>query len=375
MSNEVTSIKLVTFAGKKHEWQNFERKFKAFLTAKKLKKAFAFGWVVPKKGDEVDQQGNEIADKVKEQELNETAYNLLLLSMDAEKDQGQVAFDLVTSTETPDYPDGNFPDAWKKLSEKYYPKNVTSMKEVEKDFNGMKLNKTKDPEVYFGKLQVLHARLVNTFGKTITKEELILRGADGLPKEYQPVKRWVERETEKGNPVTEADFINEMRSHFKFLNPKYGDSGEDNEEKETALVGVQGKKYTKPFKGKCNNCGVWGHMAKNCRNGDKSKSSNQSSSGKFDGNCRYCNIYGHKEADCRKKKRAESESASPAVDTGEVMLLGLEDIRPNVNWCYVPSDYESTATSSDSMPELMERNVDYSTVCLFALSGMDGIIY
>ena len=77
MSNEVTSIKLVTFAGKKNEWQNFERKFKAFLTAKKLKKAFAIGWVVPKKGDEVDQHGNEIADKVKEQELNETAYNLL----------------------------------------------------------------------------------------------------------------------------------------------------------------------------------------------------------------------------------------------------------------------------------------------------------
>ena len=83
--SEVSSIKLVTFDGKTDSWPNFERKFKAFLTAKKLKKAFKAGWVVPKLGDEKDAQGNPIADKVAEQELNEAAYNLLLLAISAMK--------------------------------------------------------------------------------------------------------------------------------------------------------------------------------------------------------------------------------------------------------------------------------------------------
>ena len=109
MSNEVASIKLVTFDGKKGSWQNFERKFKAFLTAKKLKKAFKVGWVVPKSGEEKDTNGDPIDEKVKEQELNESVYNLLLLlSMNSTTDHGQIAFDLVTSMEMPEYPDGNF---------------------------------------------------------------------------------------------------------------------------------------------------------------------------------------------------------------------------------------------------------------------------
>ena len=94
------------------ELLHFERKFKAFLTAKKLKKAFKVGWVVPKSGEEKDTNGDPIDEKVKEQELNESVYNLLLLlSMNSTTDHGQIAFDLVTSMEMPEYPDGNFVEA------------------------------------------------------------------------------------------------------------------------------------------------------------------------------------------------------------------------------------------------------------------------
>ena len=185
--NEVVSIKLVTFDGKKSNWPNFERKFKAFTTAKKLKGIFKAGLTIPKAGEEKDASSGPIDEKLKLQVLNKLVYNMLLLAMDSSKDTGQVAFDLVTSTESAAYPVVNFILAWKKLCMKYSPTTVTSMKEVEKKFNGMQLKKSKDMEFYFGKLQVLRLRLNTTWSKAITDEKLILRAATGLPKEYQPV--------------------------------------------------------------------------------------------------------------------------------------------------------------------------------------------
>ncbi|CAM9855209.1 unnamed protein product, partial [Chrysoparadoxa australica] len=52
------------------------------------------------------------------------------------------------------------------------------------------------------------------------------------------------------------------------------------------------------FKGRCGDCGEYGHKKSDCTRNAKP----------FPWNCNYCGIKGHKEADCRKKKRAQSNA-------------------------------------------------------------------
>ena len=168
MSSEVASIKLVTFDGNEKNWRNFETKFKAFMTAKKLKSIFKTGLVIPKVGDEEKSDGSLDSDKVKIQEMNETVYNLLVLSIDTTKPAGQVALDLVTGTEEDaKYPNGNFVTAWELLKEKYKPTDITAQKVAEKSFNEHDTlgRKEDDPEVYFGQLQVFCEDLNQNYSK------------------------------------------------------------------------------------------------------------------------------------------------------------------------------------------------------------------
>ena len=164
MSTEVSSVKLVTFDGNKRNWRVFVSRFKAFLIAKKLKEIFKVGLEIPKAGEEIIQDSTDETstvydpDEVRLQELNETTYNLLLLAMDTTTDKGQIAFDMVDSTVSRDYPNGSFLQAWEKLANKYDPKTVTEKKDLEDQYLKLKLKYKEDPEAYFGKLVVLRSR-------------------------------------------------------------------------------------------------------------------------------------------------------------------------------------------------------------------------
>jgi hypothetical protein len=53
--------------------------------------------------------------------LNEDAYSELIMSIDTNMMAGMIAFRIVASTKTTDYPDGHAPNAWKRLKAKFQP--------------------------------------------------------------------------------------------------------------------------------------------------------------------------------------------------------------------------------------------------------------
>ena len=78
------------------------------------------------------------------------------------------------------------------------------------------------------------------------------------------------------------------------------DAEDDEEDQDTALVS-----YTKDFKGRCYNCGEFGHKKE-----DYPKLKNQTgnnSSGRFNGTCYYCGKRGHRRSECRKLKQMLEE--------------------------------------------------------------------
>ena len=94
----------------------------------------------------------------------------------------------------------------------------------------------------------------------------------------------------------------------------------EKQDEDTALQANQNTwKPKKQFKGRCLNCGIWGHKASMCRNqanmsqDDQNKSSRQQTGSrkpKFNGTCNYCGKFGHKKMDCYKlKNRTENEHA------------------------------------------------------------------
>ena len=119
----------------------------------------------------------------------------------------------------------------------------------------------------------------------------------------------------------------EMRAHYKYLKEVNTNDSYDHDEEETALTATP--KFSKPFKGKCNHCGKWGHSARFCREKQRSQGNYKPSAGgrKFRGKCFYCGKVGHPEKDCRKKKADEAanktEEANQALE--EVALLAVEE--------------------------------------------------
>ena len=80
-----------------------------------------------------------IKNKRKTRELNEQGYSDLILSMDTKENAGKIAFNLVRSSKSEDYEDGNIVVAFKSLKRKYSPKTAWTLAKYHKLFYSSKL--------------------------------------------------------------------------------------------------------------------------------------------------------------------------------------------------------------------------------------------
>ena len=155
MSEE--SIKIIKFFGKKSEFAFSENKFKA--------KARRKGYLDILKG-EVEVMNDENFEKLKgneegykeikeARELNELAFEDLVLSMDTKKGQGKIAANLVNSAKNEDFSEGDAKEAWDKLRKKYNPSTTPSLLRIKKEFNKSVLKLEKDPAEWIQELQML----------------------------------------------------------------------------------------------------------------------------------------------------------------------------------------------------------------------------
>jgi hypothetical protein len=145
-----TSIKVIYFTGKSQGWRVWNKKFLARANRLGYKKLFLGEEAIPTEA-EIQAINNRLALGLPNQvtandetnldlyQLNERAYEDLLLSIDGESNQGRVAFNLVENAVTPDHPEGNCKIDWDRLVNKYAPTSAPSYIQLKKEFANSKL--------------------------------------------------------------------------------------------------------------------------------------------------------------------------------------------------------------------------------------------
>jgi hypothetical protein len=91
---------------------------------------------------------------VKLWQLNELAFEEILLSINVKTKQGKIAFNLVDNCTTAEQPQGNCKIAWERLVHKYAPKTAPSYIQLKKDFANSKLESVDtDPDKWMTDLE------------------------------------------------------------------------------------------------------------------------------------------------------------------------------------------------------------------------------
>ena len=294
MDDDKSAIKLAPFTGKQTDWSVWREKFIARARRKGYKETLLGKTEVP-----AELVTLEATDKTKigARKANNTAYEDLLLLIDGEQASGRVAFNIVRGAKTTNLPDGDAALAWKRLSDKYEPKSAPSRLALKNEFTTKVLkNANSDPDAWLTELEDLRARLIAA-GSKMDDEELLEHVLNNLPKEYEIV---VSKLEDRLGATTDPLTIEDVRAalNLRYQRISKGKSGANNNSNddghETAL-------FAGGFKGKCNNCGEWGHKGFQCPKKGGNDNGNNSGGSKFSGKCHYCKKVGHRAFECRKK--------------------------------------------------------------------------
>ena len=135
------------FFGKKSEFAFWENKFKAKARRKGYLDILRGNVEVLNDEKFEKLKGNETncAELKEARELNELAFEDLVLSMDTKKGPGRIAANLVNSAKNGDFSEGDAKEAWDKLRKKCNPSTTPSLLRIKKEFNKSVLKLEKDP--------------------------------------------------------------------------------------------------------------------------------------------------------------------------------------------------------------------------------------
>jgi hypothetical protein len=161
MSDAEKVIRVIGFGGEVIDWPVWEETFLARSTRKGYTKILLRKATVST--DTEFEALSEATPKKKAKELrdlNELAYEDLILSIDRKKNSSRVAFNIVKGCRTSEYEDGNARLAWTRLKEKYASQSVPSRMKLVREFAQSRLaNVNKDPDIWLTELEDLRTRI------------------------------------------------------------------------------------------------------------------------------------------------------------------------------------------------------------------------
>jgi hypothetical protein len=135
------SIRLVTSSRKKKEWMRWEEKLLAIRQIKGFSDIFDLKPEdIPKDSDDLDD--DTIVENEAKREIcenNRKAYHILVLSMSRETPHCTVAFTIVRSTKSAEYPSGNAALAFQRLKKRYCPSTAPALAILHQKFFASKL--------------------------------------------------------------------------------------------------------------------------------------------------------------------------------------------------------------------------------------------
>ena len=139
---------------------------------------------------------------------------------------------------------------------------------------------------------------------------------NNLPSEYDVILDGLENrltvDASDSNALTIESIRDKLGNRFERIKA--------NEEKPEE-TGLYSGYYKKQYKGRCSNCGEYGHKSGDCPEKEPTEASHENDhSREFKGKCWYCDKLGHKANKCKQlmadalKRKAEREKASLAID-------------------------------------------------------------
>ena len=280
------TIRVIAFNGKKVEWPVWKEKFLARSRRKGYRDVLT--------GKETPPDATAPRDaRSKFDKLNESAFEDLILSIDASKDVGRVAFQIVKGSKNDDFKEGSARLAWWRLENKYAAKNAPNLLKLQEQYTDCRLKKkTQDPDIWITQLEDYRYQM-DEMGETVSDKQLMMKILNSVPEEYDiEVSKLEERFSNIIDPLTiegiRATLSLKYERMQKRMTDKKRDDGGDEEHALTA---------TGQFKGMCRKCGKYGHKAADCRSkatDDKPRQGLKNDQKvRFQGNCNYCNKFGH----------------------------------------------------------------------------------
>ena len=117
------TLRLPVFNGTDEDWPVWSEKFLVRARRRGYKNLLLGTEQVPRL-KEIAKDEEMLKSIERRRELNELAYEEIVMAIDTSKKTGRVAFDHVRLAKTPDNPDGNCYDAWQRLCAKYAPRQA-----------------------------------------------------------------------------------------------------------------------------------------------------------------------------------------------------------------------------------------------------------
>lgn len=303
-STHLKKILVLDFDGKANNWEGWSEKFLARAKRKGYKELLMGTKAIPTKdalaADQVDPKDVEIGD------LNEEAFEDIILSIDHSKPTGKIAFSLVRNCKNSDFPEGNCKLAWDRLIAKYAPHTAPSLLKLKKQFaNSVLRNAGTPPDEWITELETLRNDMDQIdIATKMSDLDFLIHIINNLPELYDVVLDGMEERLmlKDGNPqkLTLEQVREKLNNRYERKNDR--DDAEDaydadnvglsslDSNAEAAFVA-----FMKQFKGTCNRCGKYGHKGADCRNNDSDVNT-------FRGSCHYCDTRGHKSDTCELKK-------------------------------------------------------------------------
>ena len=338
MSESLKAIRIIQFDDQKSSFRRWSKKFLVVAKRRGYKNVLLGAVTVPRSMDVLDESVPGDKSLLMAREANDLAYNDLILACD-----GDVAFGIVETSVSSSLPDGDAELAWKSLHTKFMPQTSANKVQLMAKFANSSLKSwKKDPDTWINNLEILRARIKGC-GHKIEDEDLIIHIFNNLPEKYDNLVENLEAKMNGTNALT----LEELRESLSLKHTKWKvqaekegetgfeeDSDDEDEREETALVAGG---FKKPFKGRCNLCGRFGHKAVDCSIKDNKNGENK---GRFNGKCFYCGKWGHMKQDCRKLK------ADRAGKTSNVMVAEEDEDEEHVYMAcdVIPSWWKTSET-------------------------------
>jgi len=197
-----------------------------------------------------------------------------------------------------------------------------------------------DPNVWILNLESIRARLAD-MKAGITDEDFMVHVLNGLPKEYEvQVSKLEERFGSTSNPLTIKDMRSELNLKFACLKRQ----SEEQSETDQVLAAFC------RFKGKCSNCGKYGHKSSECHskmmmtkseNGEGRKQKKGKTMDKSHIKCYNCGKMGHYKSKCPNdtSKKATTKTTEKQNDT---VLMTIDGAAKPKNAMWIADSAAST---------------------------------